>query len=66
MKQSKNDNWLERKPKYHVENIAYCIAMIILFPLFQAVQDVQGPEVYLHADGGQPGGRAVDHPQGQR
>ena len=40
--------------------------MIILFPLFQAVQDVQGPEVYLHVDGGQPGRRAVDHPQGQR
>ena len=39
-------------------------ASLILFLFVQAVQDVQGPEVHLHADGGQPGRGAVDHPQG--
>ena len=32
----------------------------------QAVQNLQGPEVYLHADGGVSGRRALDHSQGQR
>ena len=34
--------------------------------MLQAVQNLQGPEVYLHADGGVSGRRALDHSQGQR
>ena len=32
----------------------------------EAVQDLQGPEIPVHADGVLPGGRALDHPQVHR
>ena len=35
-------------------------------PRFQVVQDVQGQEIHLYADGSLPGWRALDNPQGQR
>ena len=52
--------------KIPVVNIPYCTNQCPITSLFQAVQDVQGPEVHLHADGGQPGRGVVDYSQGQR